>query len=61
MEKGIQVDPTKIETIPNESLKNVTEVRSFRGLAGYYRKFVERLSEIAVPLTQLLRKGVRFA
>ena len=61
MEKGIQVDPTKIEAITNwEPLKNVMEVQSFLGLAGCYRRFVERLSKIAVPLTHLLRKDVKF-
>ena len=39
---------------------NVTEVRSFMGLAGYYRRFVKDFSKIAVPLTQLTRKGQPF-
>ncbi|GJZ34973.1 putative nucleotidyltransferase, ribonuclease H [Tanacetum coccineum] len=38
----------------------VTEVRSFLGLAGYYRRFVEGFSRLALPLTQLMRKGEKF-
>ncbi|GJY45598.1 retrotransposon protein, putative, ty3-gypsy subclass [Tanacetum coccineum] len=38
----------------------VTEVRSFLGLAGYYRCFVEGFSRLALPLTQLMRKGEKF-
>ena len=38
----------------------VTEIRSFLGLAGYYRRFVENFSRITSPLTRLTQKGVRF-
>ena len=41
-------------------LRNVTEVRSFLGLAGYYRRFVKGFSMTAVPMTRLLQKNVRF-
>ena len=40
--------------------KNVHEVRSFMGLAGYYRRFVKGFSKIAKPITTLQRKGVRY-
>jgi hypothetical protein len=40
--------------------KNVTEVRSFMGLAGYYRRFIEGFLNIAHPITSLQRKGVKF-
>ncbi|KAK8623010.1 hypothetical protein V6N13_117906 [Hibiscus sabdariffa] len=59
--EGIQVDPSKIEAIVSwKQPKNVSEIRSFLGLAGYYRRFVEDFSIIAAPLTKLLRKDVLF-
>ena len=58
---GIFVDFRKIEAIVNwEQPKNVFEVRSFLGLAGYYRRFVEHFSLIAAPLTRLTKKGVKY-
>nr|XP_043615964.1 uncharacterized protein LOC122587868 [Erigeron canadensis] len=56
-EQGIHVDPAKIEAIKKwEAPKAPTEVRSFLGLAGYYRRFIENFSKIALPLTQLTQK-----
>ena len=52
--EGISVDPSKVEAVENwPRPKSVSEVRSFLGLAGYYRRFVEGFSKIALPLTQL--------
>ena len=59
--KGIRVDLAKIEAIVNwKPPRNVTDVRSFLGLDGYYRRFVEGFSVIASTLTKLLWKGVKF-
>ena len=59
--EGIRVNPTKIEAVVSwKPPRNVTKVRSFLGLAGYYRWFVKEFSVIASSLTKLLRKGVKF-
>ncbi|KAL9250173.1 Retrovirus-related Pol polyprotein from transposon 17.6-like protein [Drosera capensis] len=59
--EGVQVDPKKIEAVTEWSKPtNVTEVRSFLGLAGYYRRFVEGFSGIAIPLSKLTRKSTKF-
>ena len=55
--EGVSVDPQKIEAIVNwKPPTNVMEIRSFLGLARYYRKFVERFSKLAAHLTKLTRK-----
>ncbi|KAJ9564382.1 hypothetical protein OSB04_000348 [Centaurea solstitialis] len=60
-ENGIKVDPVKIEAIEKwEPPKTPTEVRSFLGLAGYYRKFIQDFSRIATSLTMLTKKNVKF-
>ena len=59
--EGVMVDPAKIQAVKDWNRpKTVTEIRSFLGLAGYYRKFVEGFSKLAMPLTQLTRKGTKF-
>ncbi|CAA0829054.1 Uncharacterized mitochondrial protein AtMg00860, partial [Striga hermonthica] len=58
---GIEVDPSKVATVQNWSTpKNPSEVHSFLSLAGYYRRFIEGFSKIALPLSQLTRKSVKF-
>ena len=58
---GVSVDPEKVEVVMSwERLKSVFEIRSFMGLAGYYRRFIEDFSRIAAPMTRLTRKEVKF-
>ncbi|GKU88816.1 hypothetical protein SLEP1_g3034 [Rubroshorea leprosula] len=58
---GISVDPQKIEAVVDWKRPNsVAEIRSFLGLAGYYRQFVGDFSRIALPMTHLIRKDTKF-
>jgi hypothetical protein len=58
---GIAVDPSKVQDVLNwNPPKNVLKIRSFLGLAGYYRRFIEGFSKIVKPLTSLLEKGKEF-
>ncbi|KAI3685705.1 hypothetical protein L6452_34962 [Arctium lappa] len=58
---GVKVDPSKIEAMMNwEPPKSPSEIRSFLGLAGYYRRFIQDFSKIASSLTALTRKNVKF-
>ncbi|GJY51377.1 putative reverse transcriptase domain-containing protein [Tanacetum coccineum] len=55
---GIHVDPSKVESVKNWKIpESSTEVRSFLGLAGYYRRFIENFSKIAKPLNLLTQKN----
>ena len=55
-EQGVAIDPTKIEAVMKlEPPKNVTEVRSFLGFAGYDWRFVEGFSKLAMPVTRLTK------
>nr|GEW69314.1 putative reverse transcriptase domain-containing protein [Tanacetum cinerariifolium] len=58
---GIHVDPSKIEAVKSwKAPTTPSEVRSFLGLAGYYRRFIENLSKIAKPLTSLTQKNQKY-
>jgi hypothetical protein len=57
----IQVDPAKVEAVANwKQPETVTEIRSFLGLAGYYRQFIKGFSTLATLMTRLLRKDTPF-
>ena len=59
--EGIKVDPDKVEIILKlPSPKNQKDVRSFLGYAGYYHRFIENFSNIALPLFKLIVKDVYF-
>ena len=60
-EAGVEADPKKVQAVKDfEPLKNVADVRSFLGLVGYYRRFIQGFSEIARPLNNLLHKDQRW-
>jgi hypothetical protein len=59
--EGISVDPSKVQEVMDwKPPKSVHQIRSFLGLAGYYRRFVPDFSRTAKPMTELLKKGVKF-
>ena len=60
-EEGISVDTDKIKSIIDWHVpKDVTDVQSFMGITGYYRKSIEGFSKIANPITSLQKKGKIF-
>ena len=60
-DKSVEVDPRKTEAIKNwPKPLTPTYIRSFLGLAGYYRRFVEGFSSIVAPLTALMKKKLKF-
>jgi hypothetical protein len=60
-EGGISVDPSKVKDVLSwNTPQNVTDIRSFLGLEGYYRRFIEGFSKISKPMMELLAKGKTF-
>ena len=58
---SISIDPGKVDVVAYwKRPTTMTEIRSFLGLASYYRRFIEEFSKIALPLTNLTHKGVKF-
>jgi hypothetical protein len=60
-EGGILVDPSKVKDVLSwNTPQNVSDIRSFLGLARYYRRFIERFSKISMPMIELLEKSKTF-
>ncbi|WVZ52360.1 hypothetical protein U9M48_003430 [Paspalum notatum var. saurae] len=60
-EKGVAIDPNKVEDVLNwKQPETVTEIRSFLGLAGYYRHFIKDFSKTAKPMTSLTKKNAKY-
>jgi len=61
LKERLKVEPQKVKSITEwPRLANVTEIRSFLGLAAYYYRFVKDFSKIASLVTNLLKKSIKF-
>jgi hypothetical protein len=59
--EGISTDTIKTQAVVEwKRPTTITKIRSFLGLAGYYRRFIEGFAQLAAPLTRLTRKGIKF-
>jgi hypothetical protein len=60
-QNGVSVDPAKVQEVMNwRPPTTVRQKCSFLGFAGYYRRFIPDFSRIAKPMTELLKKGVKY-
>jgi hypothetical protein len=60
-EEGVAVDPNKTRSIMEWSTpKDVSDIGSFLGLAGYYKRFIKGFSKIGCPITSLQKKRAKF-
>jgi hypothetical protein len=59
--EGIAVDPSKVqEVMESKPPTSIHQIRSFLALASYYHHFIPNFSRIAEPMTELLKKGLKF-